>query len=135
MKKLLLSILLLSVVFVAFGQDRNTAQEMTDELVAVYQLNDQQTTQMLVIQERKIRNLEEIETIKVSDNRKYRHKYRAIQQSTDASIRRMLSSEQMKVYQQRRAEWRKKRAARVLELKESGIELQELEDKLLEEGF
>lgn len=136
MKKLFLSTLLLLFAVSIFAQSKtSTAQEATDELVKVYQLDSKQATQMLVIQERKVRNMEQIKDMKATDAKMYRHKYRAINQSTDASIRRMLNDEQMKIYQQRRMEWRNQRAERIATLKESGLTLVEIEDKLLEEGF
>ncbi len=135
MKKLFLSTLLLLFVVNIFAQKNTAAQEATDELVKIYDLNSKQAKQMLVIQERKLRNLEQIKHMKTTDAKMYRHKFRAINQSTDASIRRMLTEAQMKIYTERRMEWRNKRAERIATLKESGLSLVEIEDKLLEEGF
>ncbi len=135
MKKLFLSTLLLLFVVNIFAQKNTAAQEATDELVKIYDLNTKQAKQMLVIQERKLRNLEQIKHMKTTDAKMYRHKFRAINQSTDASIRRMLTEAQMKIYTERRMEWRNKRAERIATLKESGLSLVEIEDKLLEEGF
>ena len=73
--------------------------------------------------------------LKNSDEKKYRHKRRAIRQGTDASIRRILNEEQLVIYQKQRLEWRKKRADRITELKESGMDLEEIEGVLLEEGY
>jgi len=47
----------------------------------------------------------------------------------------MLSETQMKVYRKKRMEWRKKRSAKISTLKDSGMSLEQIEDKLLEEGF
>ncbi len=135
MKKFLLSVFSLLVTIGAFAQDDATARTATDELVEIYSLDSDQAEQMLVIQQRKVRNLTQIETMKNSDIKKYRHKVRAIQQSTDASTRRMLNKEQMVTYQQKRLEWRKDRTNRIAELKESGMTMEQIEDKLLDEGF
>jgi hypothetical protein len=135
MKKIILGVFTLIVSFSAFAQKNVTAQEATDELVKVYTLDSQQAKEMLVIQERKVRNLDQIVDMKTTDVKLYRHKYRAIQQSTDASIRRMLTETQMKIYEKRRLEWREERAAKIAKLKESGMTLEEIEDQLLEEGF
>lgn len=135
MKKLILSVFSLVLASAVYGQGNVSAQDATDELVKIYDLDKDQTEEMLVIQERKVRNLEEIEEMKTTDVQRYRHKYRAIQQSTDASIRRMLTESQMKVYEKRRLEWREERAKKIAKLKESGKSLEEIEDELLEEGF
>lgn len=132
MKKLIFSLSFLMLGLVAFAQNNNSAQAKTDELSQFYQLDDAQKAQMLEIQQRRDRNMSEIAVIKDSDKRVYRHKCRAIQQSTDASIRRILKEDQMEQYNQRRIEWRKKRAAKVSELKESGATAEEIEDALLE---
>ncbi len=135
MKKLFLSFFVLFIGLSAFAQEKSVAQVATDELVKVYDLDNKQAKEMLTIQERKIRNLEQISGMKDTDVKKYRHKHRAIQQSTDASTRRILNETQMKVYEQRRFEWRKKRAAKIAELKEAKKSLEEIEDALIEEGF
>ncbi len=135
MKKLFLNIFTLLLAVGAFAQTDMTAQEATDDLVKVYDMDSKQAAQMLVIQQRRVRNLNQITEMKNTDVKKYRHKFRAIQQSTDASIRRMLSEEQMQVYKKRRLEWRENRAAKIADLKKTGLSLQEIEDKLLEEGY
>jgi hypothetical protein len=120
---------------VIFAQTNSEAQMATDQLVKEYELNEQQSEQMLVIQERQIRNLAEIEALKNTDIKKYRHKKRSIQQGTDASIRRLLTKDQMEIYQKNRLEWRKERANRIAELKDSGMTMEEIENTLLDEGF
>lgn len=135
MKKLFLNIFTLLLTFGAFAQSNVTAQQATDELVKVFDLDTKQAAQMLVIQERKVRNLNQITEIKKTDVKKYRHKFRAIQQSTDASIRRMLTDTQMVTYKKRRLEWRENRAAKIADFKKTGMSFQEIEDKLLEEGY
>lgn len=135
MKKVILSLFALALSIATFAQSNNDAQVATDKLVKEYNLDQQQAARMLVIQERKVRNLKEVEGIKKTDEKKYRHKKRSIQQGTDASIRRLLNEEQMKVYQQNRMTWRKERADRIADLKDSGMTMEEIEDKLLDEGF
>lgn len=135
MKKLLFSLILFTLAFNVNAQDSDKAQKTTDELVALYDLNEEQTKQMLVIQKREVRNLAQVKHLKESDNKKYRHKHRAIRQGTDASIRRILNKDQLVIYQKQRLEWRQKRADRIIELKESGMPLEEIEGILLEEGF
>lgn len=135
MKKLLFSIFTLMIAFSATAQLNQSAQDATAELTKVYDLNEQQQKDMLVIQERRVRNLGQIKDMKTADVDKYRHKAKAIQQSTDASIRRMLTEEQMKTYQQERMKWRQERSAKISALKGTGLSFQEIEDKLLEEGY
>lgn len=135
MKKLIFSLFALFLTICAFAQKVTTAQEATNELVKVYGLDNDQAQDMLVIQERKVRNLNDIQSLKTSDEKKYRHKIRAIKQSTDASIRRVLNDEQMAIYQKRRSEWRVNRSKKIAALKESGMTMDEIEGKLLEAGY
>ncbi len=135
MKKIFLSFFALALTISVFAQANTEAQTVTNELIKEYGLDNQQAAQMLVIQERKVRNMAEIESLKNSDTKKYRHKKRSIKQGTDASIRRVLNEEQMKIYQQKRLEWRKERAEKIAALKDSGMTMEEIEDTLLDEGY
>ena len=109
MKKLILSLSLLLLGIGVFAQKsvHPIVQKDTDALVTLYNLDDAQKEKVLVIQERKHRNLAEIEVLKGRDDKLFRHKFRAIHKNTDASIRRILNEEQVKVYNEKRLEKRK----------------------------
>lgn len=134
MKKLFFGIfaLLLVNLIATQGFAQQNAAKMAGELAKIYNLDDDQSATMLKIQERKLRNLSEIEHLKGSDEKMYRHKRKAIYQSTDASIRRMLREDQMAIYKQRSNEWRVKKADKTAELKAQGKSLEEIEDALLD---
>ncbi len=134
MRKIFFSILslFLAVSVIAQGSVDPKVRKAADGMIKVYNLDEQQAVTALEIQERRFRNLEEISDLKNTDKDLYRHKLKAIQQSTDASLRRILNEEQMAIYNQRKIEIRNKRAAKTAELKEQGMTLEEIEDALLE---
>ena len=134
MRKIFFSILslFLAVSVIAQGSVDPKVRKAADRMIKVYNLDEQQAVTALEIQERRFRNLEEISDLKNTDKDLYRHKLKAIQQSTDASLRRILNEEQMAIYNQRKIEIRNKRAAKTAELKAQGMSLEEIEDALLE---
>ena len=134
MKKLFFSILSLFIAVSVIAQssvDPN-ARIAADEMINIYDLDDKQSATALEIQERRYRNLAEIAPLESADKDLYRHKYKAILQSTDASLRRMLNESQMVVYNERKMDMREKKAAKTTELKEQGLTMTEIEDALLE---
>lgn len=134
MKNIFFSILSLFLVVsvLAQGTVDPKVRKATDEMIKVYNLDEQQAVTALEIQERRYRNLAEIASLKNTDIDLYQHKYKAIQQSTDASLRRMLNEEQMVIYNRRKLDIRNKRAEKTAELKEQGLSMEEIEDALLE---
>jgi hypothetical protein len=100
-------------------------------MVKTYNLDEAQAATAIEIQERRFRNLAEIESLKNTNRDMYRHKFKAIQSSTDASLRRMLNEEQMAIYNQRKQELRKKNADKTAQLKAKGLSVDEIEDALL----
>ena len=107
-------------------------RKAADEMIEVYNLDEEQAVVAVEIQDRRFRNLAEIESLATTDKDMYRHKYKAIQQSTDASLRRILNEAQMVVYNERKLEIRNKVATKTAELKEQGMSVTEIEDALLE---
>ena len=134
MKKILFSILSLFLAAGIFAQSSvdPKVKKAADEMIEVYNLDEKQAVTALEIQERRFRNLAEIKSLENTDKNLYRHKYKAIQQSTDASLRRILNEEQMAIYNQRKLEDRTLRAAKTAELKEQGLTMEEIEDALIE---
>ena len=131
MKKLFFSIFSLLLVSITFAQNQEASKD-ADKLIKIYNFDDEQSATMLEIQQRKFLNLAEISSLEESNKKMYRHKRKAIYQSTDASLRRMLNDDQMKIYKNNRIEWRKKRADKTAELKAQGKTLEEIEDALLD---
>ena len=135
MRKIFFSIFSLFFVVgvLAQGSTDPKVRKAANEMVETYNLDETQAVTALEIQERKYRNLAEIASLENTDKDLYRHKYKAILQSTDASLRRMLNEEQMAIYNQRAMEIRTKKAERTAELKEQGLSMEEIEDTLLAE--
>ena len=133
MKKILFVVLSLFVMGGVFAQGTvdTKVRKAADEMIEMYNLDEKQAVTALEIQERRFRNLAEIASLENTNKDLFRHKYKAIQSSTDASLRRMLNEEQMAVYNQRKSELRTKRAAKISELKEQGMTLEEIEYALL----
>ena len=123
MKKLILSIFSLMLAISVFAQDTvdPKVQKAADEMVKTYNLDETQAATAVEIQERRFRNLAEIESLKNTNRDMYRHKFKAIQSSTDASLRRMLNEEQMAIYNQRKQDLRKKNADKTAQLKAKGL--------------
>lgn len=134
MKKLILSLAILVVSTGLFAQkvsDKAAIQKDTEALVALYQLDETQATEMLVIQERRYRNLSEIEVLKKSDELKYYYKLRSIRKGTEASIRMMLTEEQMKIFNNQILERRKKEADVVKQMRLNGASKEQIEKALI----
>ncbi len=112
--------------------DRDAALQATMALKSVYGLSEAQVSQMLVIQERRFRNLAEIEPFKTTDEYLYRQKLRNIRLGTEASIERILSPEQRPILEKERVERRKQEAARLKELQQNGASKQEIMEAMLE---
>jgi len=111
---------------------REAAREATESLTATYGLSEVQIPQMLEIQERRFRNLEEIEPLKSTDEVLYRQKLRNIRYGTEASIQSILSADQRPILEKERVERRKQEAARLKMLQESGASKAEIQEALLE---
>ncbi|MEZ4955926.1 MAG: hypothetical protein R2825_20375 [Saprospiraceae bacterium] len=133
MKNTILSFAFLLLAAVVFGQSNQpSAQEMTDKLTAKYNLTTQQQAEMLTIQERKLRNFSEIEGLKKTDPTKHIEKMRALKLGIDASIERLLNEEQLVVFHQEKAEFRKQKSTVYSELKSSGASQMQIDYKICE---
>ncbi len=134
MKKIFFSILslFLAVSVIAQSSVNPNAKKAADEMIKIYDLDEKQSVTALEIQERRYRNLAEIASLESTDKDLYRHKYKAILQSTDASLRRMLNENQIASYNERKMDLRERKAEKTAELKEQGLSMTEIEDALLE---
>ncbi len=127
----------LALLFSACGAMAQTstgkapAQDATDKMTQRYGLNEKQQAQMLTIQERKLRNLAEIEPLKISDLAGYMRKIQSIQLGNNASFERILSAEQLKVLKQQQLQLREQKALAYKEMKAAGAAQQEIDKKLL----
>ena len=131
MKNAILSFAFLLIAAVAFGQtERTPAQEMTDQLTEKYQLTKKQQVEMLTIQDRKYRNFAEIEGLRESDPPQFIEKMRALKMGTDGSIQRLLNEDQLVIFQQEKAEFRKLKSSVYSELKSSGASQMQIDYKI-----
>lgn len=121
---------LASGVFAQAKMDKSAIDQATAELVSLYQLNDKQAVTMKTIQERKAKNLGEIASLEQSNPEIYKKKWLAVQEGTEASIRRLLTKEQTKIYNAKRVEQRKKEAALIKEMKNNGASKAEIQQAI-----
>ena len=135
MKHTLLSLsffLLAGGLFAQTATDKTPAQKDTEALVAAYQLNDDQADEMLKVQQRKYRNLKEIEPLMNQDVKLYLRKLRALVSANEASFRRILNDEQLASYNQKLKELRQRKAQLYKELKAAGASQFEIDKKLIQ---
>lgn len=107
-------------------------QQATNAVAALYQLDETQKEKVYEIQDRRLRNLAQIETIKATDYDTYVIKRRAIQIGTDNAIKRLLNETQLKIYEAQIAVRRQKEVDKMIELKKQGASKEEIEKALLE---
>jgi hypothetical protein len=108
------------------------AQQATEKYTQLYGLDEKQQADMLEIQERKLRNLAEIEPLKASDPTGYTLKLRSVQGGNHASIQRLLNEEQIKLFRQEQQRLREEKSNAYKVLKASGASQQEIERKMIE---
>lgn len=108
------------------------AREATEMLRQKYRLDQAQTQKMYTIQQRKFRNLAEIEPLKTSNPALYASKTSSIQRGTQASIRRMLNTAaQWDLYNQTQTEQRLQRQAKADALEAQGADRASIEAAML----
>lgn len=107
-------------------------QKATNEIAALYQLNEAQQQKAYEIQERKLENLAQVETIKKTDYDTYLRKRRAVQIGADHAIKRLLNESQLKIYQEKQEARRALEAEKMRELKQKGASNEEIQRALLE---
>ncbi len=136
MKKYLLLIPALFLALSTFAQQEVAStdvavQEVVQKFTTKYQLNQEQETKMVKIQQRRLRNLAEISSLEQQDPTKYLQKRKAINSGTEVSVKMILDKEQRVLYDENRIEIRLKKAAKSAELKEQGMSTQEMQPYLL----
>lgn len=127
---------MLFCVSIAFSQSNQTelAQKATQEMVSTLQLDVTQTAEIQKIQERKYRNLGEIEGLKISDKALYLQKLQSLEYGTDMSILRLLKNDKNKydAYNKIRSERRLAKAKFQKGMKNKGLSAEEIETKYWE---
>jgi hypothetical protein len=109
------------------------AREATEKLVTKYALNADQAKEMYNIQQRKLRNMNEIAPLETSNRKQYLSKLESLQRGTLASIRRILrSKEQVDLYQKTQSEVRTQRAEKRKELAGKNLPKEDVQAALLE---
>lgn len=111
---------------------KRDVQKATSELTALYQLDQTQQQKAYEIQERKLENLAQAETIKKTDYDTYLRKRRAVQIGADHAIKRLLNESQLKIYQEKQEARRALEAEKMRELKLKGASKEEIQRALLE---
>ena len=135
MKKLLLILPFFFFTGMIIAQDAYNAEAVrkaVEEQTALYQLNETQITKMQKIQETRFNNLAEVEHLKDSDYKQYLFKQKSIQMGMNGSIERMLTQEQKIIFNQQRAERRKKESDLIKSLRANGATKEEIQMALLE---
>ena len=135
MKKIVLSLsfcLAVLALSAQAGVDQDAVQQATSEMVALYQLDAKQSVKMQTIQERRFRNLAEIEFMQDSDPQQYLIKKKNIRKGMEHSIRMMLTNEQMPIFNQQLVERRKQESEKIKQMKLNGASKEEIQNALLE---
>lgn len=135
MKHVLLCLALLFASASAIAQseaEKNPAREAAEVLAQRYQLDAKQKAEMVKIQERKYRNLGEIEPLRKTDPQLFMQKIRALQQANEKSYERVLRKEQLQLFRQEQLALREKKALVSKEMKSAGASQQEINQKMTE---
>lgn len=130
---MLLFFLLLGGVVIA--QERSaTVEQAVQQQTTKYNLNAEQVTQMYVIEERRERNLQEIEVLRDTDYRMYLQKKQAIRTHAEGNIRQILHEEQRATLDQEQAAYRSATSNLIRQMRQEGKSKEEIELALLERG-
>jgi len=134
MKKFIFSLLVICLTAtISFGQNKaEVATKMTEKMTTLYSLTGDQVAEMQVAQERKYRNLAEIESLKDTDNNKYILKLRALGTGHDASVKRILTEDQRAIFNQKKVDNRLMVAIEYKKLQEQKASKEEMNKKMVE---
>jgi hypothetical protein len=131
--KMLLFFLLLGGIVSA--QERSaTVEQAVQEHIARYNLSDEQVAQMYVIEERRERNLQEIEVLRESNYRLYLEKQQSVRNNSEGTIRQVLHKEQRYILDQEQAAYRQATSNLIQQMRQEGKSKEEIELALLERG-
>lgn len=133
MRTLFSLLFVLTVQHMSFAQSSDPAREAADRLILKYNLDAQQAEKAYAIQARKLKNLAEIEAFASSAPPLYHAKKTSIQQGTQASIGRLLTTKsQRALYRKTLSEQRKLRAEKRLDMEAKGEPEAKIEAALLD---
>ena len=133
MKNTILSFSMMLLSMAAFCQvttERSQAIALSEELTIRYNLDEKQQAEMLTIQERKFKNLEEIESLKKTDPVLHIKKVKALTLANDYEMEKLLNKEQFAIYYQGKVEYRKQKAEVFQEMKEKGASQTQIDYKI-----
>ena len=133
MKNTILSFSMMLLSMAAFCQvttERSQAIALSEELTIRYNLDEKQQAEMLTIQERKFKNLGEIESLKKTDPVLHIKKVKALTLANDYEMEKLLNKEQFAIYYQGKVEYRKQKAEVFQEMKEKGASQTQIDYKI-----
>ena len=131
MKKILFILLGLFFYTGVFSQNYSTAaRTATDKLVKLYHLNKEQKVQMLKIQERKVKNLKDIQPLEAKDSELYYKKKKVVSYQESSAIKRLLHPDQKRIFMAEAKKKRNKQAALMKQLKSQGASMKEIHKAL-----
>jgi hypothetical protein len=107
-------------------------EKATADLSDLYQLTPTQKEQAYKMEERRLNNLRELETIKTSNPDAYVRKRAAVRIAFESQLKRILTDEQTKIYQAQVAERHQRESLKKKELKRQGASKEQIEKSLLE---
>jgi hypothetical protein len=135
MKNLIFCAVLLFAALGAKAQtaaEKTPAQTATEKLSQLYSLDQKQQAEMLKIQERKYRNLAEVEPLKATDPGQYVRKIQSIQAGNNTSFERIMTKEQVKILRQQQLDLRNKKAIAYKEMKSAGAQQGQIDLRMAE---
>ena len=130
----------LFILFVLAGsslwaQDRSPAiEEAVAKQTAHFELRPDQVEQMYTIEERRARNLAQIEVLRESDYRLFLQKKQDIRTHIDGNIRQILDKEQRMILDEDLRQYRLTTSNLIRQMQEQGKPKEEIELMLLERG-
>ncbi len=108
----------------------------------LYKLNDQQVEEMVLIQEQRLTNLAAIESLRQSDYERYLQKVQSIRRYVEQTTRRILTDQQLTIFEQQQQQRVAARQRVLRELKsrqrspeEQKLALLRLEEEWLKNSF
>lgn len=138
MKNILFFFLFICCSFPSFSQiilTQKKAQIATEHIEQIYQLNKLQKASVLKIQERKFKNLIEIQVLKNTDSKLFLKKKQHIAKATQASIKKLLNQHQLQIFKKEEKNLEEKKSKRIAELKEQGATKEVILHSIIELDF
>lgn len=115
----------------AFSQVYSTAaRNATERLVKLYNLDKEQKVQMLKIQERKVKNLRDIQLLEEKDSELYYKKKKVINYQESSATKRLLHPDQKKIFMVEAKKKRNKQAELMKRLKSEGASMEKIHKAL-----